>query len=92
MNFLSLFLLLVLPFNVEFLLHSANSQGNMGLYGVYLEIYRSRNILYFSLLVLLLCSCFSKYIYYGLLAFIVSLYVFFKSVNNWKTIILHNIR
>jgi hypothetical protein len=90
MNFLSLFLLLVLPFNVEFLLRCANNQGNMGMHGVYLEIYRTRNILYFSLLVLL-CSCFSKYIYYGLLAFIVSLYIFLKSVNSWKTIILYNL-
>jgi len=91
MNFLSLFLLLVLPFNLEILLHSANSQGNMGMHGVYLEIYRSRNILYFSLLILL-GSCFLYSIYYGVLVFIVSLYVFLKSVNSWKTILLHNIR
>ena len=36
MNLLSLFILLVLPFNMEFLLHNANTQSNMGLYGVYL--------------------------------------------------------
>ena len=80
----------MLPFNVEFLLHSANNQGNMGLYGVYLEIYRTRNILYFSLLVLL-SSFFYKYVYYGLLAVMASLYVFLKVISKWKTILLHNI-
>ena len=40
---------------------------------------------------MLLGSCFSYSIYYGLLAFIVSLYVFVISVNIWKTILLYNL-
>ena len=90
MNFLSLFLLLVLPFNVVFLLHTANNQGNMGLYGVYLEIYRCRNIVYVSLL-LLFISSFYGYVNYALLAFIACLYVFLRVISKWKQILLHNL-
>ena len=90
MNFLSLFILLVLPFNMELLLHNANNQGNMGLYGVYLEIYRTRNILYFTLS-LLFISFFYGYVNYALLAVIASLYVFLKVISKWKPILLHNI-
>jgi hypothetical protein len=89
MNFLSLVILLTLPFNIEFLLNNANSQSNMGLYGVYLEIYRTRNILYFSSL-LLFISIFYGYVNYALLAFIASLCVFLRTVHNWKPILLEN--
>lgn len=90
MDYLSLILLLFLPFNVEVLLNDASMKGNMGLHGVYLEIYKTRNILYFSTLCMFI-SWFNKYVFAGTLVFIISLYVFLKSVRRWKTILLNNI-
>jgi hypothetical protein len=39
---------LLCPGIVEYLLHKCESVGNMGLYGVYVDIYRKRNLVYFS--------------------------------------------
>lgn len=48
LTFLKLyFLFLIFPSIINSLLQTQLNEGNMGLYGVFLDLYRSRNIFYF---------------------------------------------
>ena len=82
---------LLIPFNVENILQTCNRIGNMGLYGVFLDIYNKRNILYFSL-TLLFIEYINNYTMYCLLLVLLSLAAFINICINWSGIIFYNIK
>ena len=79
----------IIPFYIEDMLEIAESQGNMGLYGLFLGIYYKRNILYFSLFSLLLSYLFAyKYLLFlSLILTIFSVYSFLSYVFDWYQIL-----
>ena len=76
--------ILIIPRNVETLLQLTS--GNMGLHGVYLEVYYKRNLLYISLLALLPCYLFG-YMNYSVAFVLFALFIYFKSCWGWREII-----
>lgn len=48
-----LFCVLLVPGNLETCLHISNSNGNFATYGLFLGLYNKRNIIYFSLAVII---------------------------------------
>jgi hypothetical protein len=52
-------LLMVIPGNLEMGLHKANCQGNLGMYGMFLDLYNTRNVGYvlFALGMYLMVRC-----------------------------------
>jgi hypothetical protein len=74
---------------LENCLQRAENCGNMGLYGVFLEIYRSRNIVYLTLLILPV-SYFYNFFILGLGMFLYSLGLYIKNIYTWRQIIKIN--
>jgi len=60
---------LFFPGNVEYLLIKANSYGNMVLHNIFLRVYYTRNILYFSIPILCI-SCYNHFIDYSYALFL----------------------
>jgi hypothetical protein len=85
-----LFILLLIPNNIEFLLQNENNNGNIVLHGIYLDIYYKRNLFYLSLLINIL-SYFLNLIIYGFFINILFLCLFIYTINKWSDIILCNI-
>ena len=90
MQNIKLVIALLVPFNIEYLLEIYQGNGNMALYGVNLEIYYKRNLLYIAVIVFPLFYIF-KYTYFGLLFLLVSFFLFFRSCYKWKEILLINL-
>ena len=80
---------MLIPCNIEFLLNATQSSGNMGLNGVYLDLYYKRNLFYFSSLAILPCYFF-KCAYIGVLAGTLSLCFFINSCYKWRDVIFKN--
>lgn len=89
MNYFQLLSLLLMPGYVELFLIQCENGGNMGLYGVFVDIYRKRNLLYFSAGIFLV-SCLYNYLYYGFAFYLFSVFLFFNTYNTWSPIILMN--
>ena len=85
-----LFILLLIPNNIEFLLQNENNNENIVLHGIYLDIYYKRNLFYLSLLINTL-SYFLNLIIYGFFINILFLCLFIYTINKWSDIILCNI-
>jgi len=88
MTLTNFIIILFIPFNVEYALNLASNSGNIGLHGVFLEIYRKRNILYLSFPVLFISYRYN-YLFYGMIFTLFSLYFYIKSCCKWFSII-HN--
>ena len=86
--FIFIFICLI-PSVLDRALQHAENFGNMGLYGVFLEIYRLRNIVYISLVILLI-SYFYNYLLLGSGIFLCSLFFYIKSIYNWRHVINSN--
>ncbi len=82
---------LLFPFNVENILQACNSIGNMGLCGIFLDIYNKRNIFYFSL-ILLFAEYINNYTIYSIILVLLSLIIFTNCCNKWSSIIFYNIK
>jgi len=80
---LSKFIICLTPFNIECCLTQTTRNGNMGMNGVYLDIYNKRNLFYFSLPVLCLSYSYNNTIY-GLLFSGFTLALFTSSVYKWQ--------
>jgi hypothetical protein len=78
---------MLIPCNIEVYLYHSECIGNMGLYGVWLDIYIKRNLFYLSLFILLL-NYLLNYTYYGLFFCIYALYLYVKTCNQWYDIII----
>jgi hypothetical protein len=90
MNYFQLLSLLLIPGYVELFLIQFENCGNMGLYGVFLDIYVKRNCLYFSTGVLLV-SYFYNLAYYGLILYLCSVAWFLHTFHSWSKLILNPI-
>uniref|UniRef100_A0A6C0HHB5 Uncharacterized protein n=1 Tax=viral metagenome TaxID=1070528 RepID=A0A6C0HHB5_9ZZZZ len=91
--FVIMMLMYMVPGNLEHLIEVSSSYGNMGLTGVYTDIYIKRNILYSSP-ILLVISYYYGYTILGLficmslfLSFFVS---FICTCYRWKDIVIYN--
>ena len=71
----------LLPNFIEKLLKECNNNGNMALYGVFLELYYKRNLFYISFL-----SLFFN-IRIGLIFIFITFCLFLQSYMKWKNII-----
>ena len=76
----------LMPGHLEYLLESANNQGNMGIHGVYSDIYIKRNALYCSP-IYVIATHYCGYPLYGILVFIAILASFVYTCNKWKDVI-----
>jgi len=76
---------LLCPGIVEYLLHKCESVGNMGLYGVYVDIYRKRNLVYFSPTFVGLGYYFGN-AYIGISAICMCIGLFVYTCNKWRVI------
>jgi hypothetical protein len=81
--------LLLIPGNVEVFLKSTNNCGNMGLNGVFLDIYNKRNLCYLSLITSL-PSYLYNYTNYSILFVAFSFYLYFSCIKEWKNTIEHH--
>jgi len=90
MQYIKVTLILLLPFTSETLLKYCERNGNMGLYGLHLEIYYKRNIFYASSLLLPVFYVL-KYTYYGIALFLFSLFLFLNSCYKWREILNKNL-
>ena len=90
MQYIKLVILLLIPFNSEKLLTITERNSNIALYGIHLEIYYKRNLLYISSILFAICYLL-KYAYYGLTFFLLSLLLFLNSCNKWKVVLLNNL-
>ena len=87
MLFFSLSTILLVPGYIEYILQLTSD--NMGLHGVYLEIYCKRNIFYTSLITTVPFYLFGR-IYYGLLFLALTIFIYFKACYHWREIIFKN--
>jgi len=78
-------LILLIPTVLEHFLKIANSNGNIAIYGILLAIYYKRNLIYFSLFVLLLCYLYNL-MYYGLCLIFLSITAYLHTYFKWKFI------
>lgn len=74
-------MIFLIPGVLENELCKQESSGNMGLYGVYLDIYMKRNMLYFGTGVSLLCLYFDMNLSYVIILFIAN---YVLTINKWK--------
>jgi len=72
----------LIPFYIEIILIETSNNGNMGSHGLYLSLYKRRNLLYLSGCFLLI-SYFCNLLPLGVGFFIFSLYRYFN-YNLWK--------
>jgi hypothetical protein len=79
---LHLALFFIIPFNVETALYESSKGGNMGLNGIFIEIYYKRNLVYLTV-PLLIFSYFFKYFIFGLTLSAFSLLFYLQSCNKW---------
>lgn len=84
-------MLSIIPGNLEYLMESASAYSNMGLYGVYNDIYIKRNYLYSSP-IFWGVSYYYGHQNYGIAIFILFLVSFVYTCNKWSDIILINNR
>jgi hypothetical protein len=82
-------LIFLVPGVLENCLQQTENVCNMGLYGVILDIYTSRNIVYLSLFPLLI-SYFYNYLLLGSGIFLFSLWFYIKKIFFWKNILEMN--
>lgn len=82
----SLLLCLLCPGIVEYLLHNSESVGNMGMYGVYLDIYRKRNLVYFSP-TFVGVGYYFDHMYIGISSVLLCIGLFVYTCNEWRVII-----
>jgi hypothetical protein len=80
---------LISPLIIEHYLQVTQNTGNMGLHGAFLDIYKKRNLFYFSLSLLFVEYVINHTIYCMLLV-LLSLIIFIKSCIRWSKIILYN--
>ena len=78
---------MLIPYNVDTYLYYSKCIGNMGINGVWLDIYNKRNLFYFSLFILYI-SYLLNYCYFGLICCICALYLYVKCCNKWYNIII----
>lgn len=76
----------LMPGHLEYLMESANNQGNIGIHCVYTDIYITRNVLYISPLYVL-ASYYLMYPLHGIFVFILVLASFVYKCNKWKDVI-----
>ena len=81
-----MFYSLAIPSVVEQLLKITNNSGNMGLHGIFLELYYKRNLFYISLFSLI-GFYFLNYLYIGAILVFVSFCLFLQSYMKWKKVI-----
>lgn len=92
MNSLLLFTLyLLVPCYIEKFLNKLKSIRNMDLYDgclcdAYLDIYKRRNLLYFSIIILFI-TYFFNFIYFGIVFVIYTIYLYLESCYEWFIII-----
>jgi len=80
--FLQKLFILCIPGNIEKIMHICQANGNMGLYGLWWDIYNKRNFLYLSLGIFLLFYWWN-YWYSGLVIILFGLLLFIKTLMNW---------
>ena len=80
---------LISPLIIEHYLQVTQNIGNMSLHGAFLDIYKKRNLFYFSLSLLFVEYVINNTIYCMLLV-LLSLIIFIKSCIRWSKIILYN--
>ena len=80
---------LISPLIIEHYLQVTQNIGNMGLHGIFLDIYKKRNLFYFSLSLLFIEYVINHTIYCMLLV-LLSLIIFIKFCIRWSKIILYN--
>jgi len=84
------FCLLFIPNLAQEMLSNVSSTGNMGLAGVYLDIIKKRNIVYFFGLVIMINKLFFEtkiLTYFCYILFSLSIANYFNTINNWCFII-----
>jgi len=81
---------LLIPSILDYYLQKSEDCGNMGLYGLFLEIYRLRNIVYLSLLALPI-SYFYNFFLLGSGIFLCSLGLYIKTIYSWRHILQINL-
>lgn len=85
---LNLIVVLLIPTVLEYGLKNYNSEGNMGMYGLMLELYINRNIFYLILII----NIFTIYYKYYILALILFTFGFLNfsfRVNRWKDFLVN---
>ena len=87
--YFTLSLSLLRPYTLEDCLQVTQNIGNMALHGIFLDIYKKRNLFYFSL-TLLFIEYINNYTIYCLLLVLASLIIYIKSCIRWCSIILYN--
>ena len=79
----------MIPSVVEQLLKITNNSGNMGLNGVFLELYYKRNLFYFSVFSLV-GFYFLNCLYIGFIFVCIAFLLFFQSYTKWKSVMEYN--
>lgn len=72
----------LIPFNAETALYQSSKCGNMGLNGIFLDIYYKRNLFYLSV-PLLISSYFLRYFVFGMALSFFSFFLYLQSCNKW---------
>jgi hypothetical protein len=85
-----MFYYFLLPNYIEQLLHISNSEGNMALHGVFLDIYNKRNFFYISLLSLPILYYYNN-MRIGVISVFVTFCLFLQTYLKWKKIIDYNL-
>lgn len=80
---IALYIPFLFPGYVEYILNEYQNCGNMGLYGVYLDVYYKRNLFYSSFIISSFSFLFNFYLF-GTFYFFISLYLFCKTLHKWS--------
>jgi len=88
-DFVTMLLMFSLPGTLENLMETSSSYGNMGLHGVYRDIYIKRNVLYTSPIVIVV-SYHYGYTLLGLLLYLSFYSSFIYTCYKWKDIVMYN--
>jgi len=84
----SKFIICLTPFTIEMMLRETSNNGNMGMHGVYLDIYNKRNWLYLSWA--LLCLSYPcNYTNCGLLFSGLTLTLYTSTIYKWRHILFN---
>jgi hypothetical protein len=78
-----MFLTLLFPGNIEYIISYFTNNGNMALTGIFLGLYYKRNLFYFTIII----SPFSfiyNYMIYNLFFTLLSLFLFYNYYCEWK--------
>ena len=84
-NYLFICSFFLIPYILEFYLTKQQNEGNYALYGIFLEIYINRNLVWLCSGLSLLLTFF-KYTGFGILILSISLIKYFTTIRRWRNI------